>query len=300
MSFGPRMENRIEGFSVAESFHRRYWDGMAADLWGVDCAPRAGGYYVGSDPRLFIMLDSRVDVWSGLEGSFTMGAVGLANYPHWHRRAISFIPAGMEMQANIRHIGYLRHLDLHFDADSLFRRLGEDFDRSSLEEPRLLLREPRLIALADLIAAECSSGEPLHGLYGEGLTLSLIIDVLKVKSPVLRRRSQLAGWQLKRATEFIEDNCMDNIRLDQLAKLVGLSPSYFSHAFKASTGLAPHQWQMRARINRVKRTLVETDISLTMVATNSGFSDAAHFSRIFRKEVGITPSAWRREQRTRR
>ncbi|MBP8937324.1 MAG: helix-turn-helix transcriptional regulator, partial [Agrobacterium sp.] len=76
--------------------------------------------------------------------------------------------------------------------------------------------------------------------------------------------------------------------------LTNLSQSHFSHAFKASTGVPPHQWQMQARIDRVNDLMMRTDMALTDIAIASGFSDQAHFSRVFRKMVGVSPSVWQK------
>ena len=77
---------------------------------------------------------------------------------------------------------------------------------------------------------------------------------------------------------------------------MGLSQSYFSAAFKASTGVAPHQWQMKARIERVKARLLQPGASLAHVADATGFADQAHMTRVFKQFVGITPAAWVRAQ----
>jgi len=122
----------------------------------------------------------------------------------------------------------------------------------------------------------------------------LLIAVMRLEQGTDRKRSKLATWQLRRVIDFIEGNCLRAIRLEELAQLCGLSQSYFSHAFKASTGLPPHRWQMRARIARVKEMLAAGDLSLTMIAAETGFSDPAHFARVFRREVGTSPSSWRR------
>ncbi len=106
----------------------------------------------------------------------------------------------------------------------------------------------------------------------------------------------LAPWQLKRATEFIEANCLRNIRLQEVAALTGLSQSHFSHSFKAATGMAPHEWQMNARLSRAKALLSSSDQPLTEIAAETGFADQAHFSRVFRKHVGIAPSRWKKSQ----
>ena len=95
-------------------------------------------------------------------------------------------------------------------------------------------------------------------------------------------------------TDYITEHAAGTIRLQDLAELVGMSQSHFSHAFKASTGLPPHQWQLKARIERGQRLLASSERPLTEIAADAGFSDQAHFTRVFRRMVGETPAAWRR------
>ena len=292
MTFQPRMQNKIGGFSVIGDVHRRQWNGIVADLWNVNCAPYAGGYYVADDPRLFILLDSRGSGRSSVKLSPRSEAI----VQNRDSRQISYIPAGVEVWADLVDINFVRHLDIHFNVEILSRRLMEDLDPARIDNPRLLFSDPRLMALADLIAAECENPEPLHDLYGDGLALSLLIGMLRLPQPVRRRRGKLASWQLRRAVDYIEENCLRNIRLEELASLTGLSQSHFSHAFKATTGLPPHQWQTRARLERAKRLLLQHDTPITDVAVETGFSDQAHFTRVFRKTMGTTPASWKKSQ----
>ncbi|WP_163874679.1 helix-turn-helix domain-containing protein [Rhizobium laguerreae] len=292
MTFQPRMQNKIQGFSIIGGVHRRLWNGIVADVWDVECASYAGGYYVSRDPRLFIMLDKRGPGNSRIK--LTPKAQGTVQ--DTERRPISYVPAGMEVWADLTDVHSVRHLDIHFDTETVSRRLMEDIDPRRLESPQLLFSDERVLSLAQLVAAECLNPEPLHDLYGDGLALALIIDVLKIAKAMPRKRSRLASWQLRRATEFIEENCLRNIRLEELAGLTGLSQSHFSHAFKASTGIAPHQWQTIARLDRAKRLLVESENALTAIAAETGFADQAHFTRVFRKHVGITPASWKKAQ----
>jgi len=293
MTFQPRMQNRIEGFSVVGGLNRRHWNGIVADVWDVECAARAGGYYVGQDPRLFILLDKQGPGHSHIR----LAPGGKERIEDWRVRPIAYFPAEFELWADLVDHGLVRHLDLHFDADAIGRRLGEDIDSERLATPQLFFADERLLSLARLIAAECTNPQPLHDLYGDGLALALIIDAMKFARAPGRKRSKLAGWQLRRATDFIEENCLRNIRLEELANLAGLSQSHFSHAFKASTGVAPHQWQMRARLRRAKHLLSRGDLPLTVVAAETGFADQAHFTRVFRKNFGTTPAQWQKAQR---
>jgi AraC-like DNA-binding protein len=286
------MQNRIEGFSVVGDVHRRSFNGIVADVWDVRCEPYAGGYYVASDPRLFILLEQRGPGNSKVK----LAPKGTGAIQDPGGRPISYVPAGFELWADLTDVEYLRHLDLHFDADIVTGRLMEELDPARLASARLLFSDERILTLARLIAAECLNPAPLNDLYGDGLSLALVIDVLNLARTAPRRRSTLAAWQLRRATEFIRENCMRNIRLEELAALAGLSQSHFSHAFKASTGVAPHQWQMNARLDRAKQLLLCGEQPITLIAAETGFSDQAHFTRVFRKNVGTTPANWKKSR----
>lgn len=115
-----------------------------------------------------------------------------------------------------------------------------------------------------------------------------------------RRRSALSRTHLRMATEFIEARCFEAIKLRDLASLVSMSETHFSHAFKASTGVPPHRWQMQARIRRIQALMSGSHLPLTEAAALSGFSDQAHFTRVFKSVVGMTPAAWLRMQGSRR
>lgn len=223
-----------------------------------------------------------------------LAANGKGAVQNYHRQALSYIPAGMELWTDVVDIHYIRHLDLHFDVDALGRRLKEDLDAAAIETPRLMFQDERFLTLAGLIAAECLNPQPLHDLYGDSLTVALFIDLMKIGKRSGRKRSQLAAWQLRRAVDFIEENFARNVRLEELAGLTGLSQSHFSHAFKASTGVAPHQWHMNARVERAKQMLLRSDAPLTSIAAETGFADQAHFTRVFRKAVGTTPALWKK------
>jgi len=93
--------------------------------------------------------------------------------------------------------------------------------------------------------------------------------------------------------EFMWDNIQYNITLAELARLVHLSPFYFSRMFKEKTGFTPHQALLRIRVAKA-RTLLPTSYSLTEIAYRCGFSDQAHFTRVFKTHMGYTPSQFRK------
>lgn len=84
--------------------------------------------------------------------------------------------------------------------------------------------------------------------------------------------------------------------MQQIAAEFDLSVSYFSRAFRVSTGLPPHQWLLRQRVNTAKQLMTVRDLSLSEIAIASGFANQSHFTRVFSSTVGVSPGAWRREQ----
>jgi AraC-like DNA-binding protein len=107
----------------------------------------------------------------------------------------------------------------------------------------------------------------------------------------------LAPWQARRVKQHIESQYGRRILIDELAKLVRLSTSYFAVAFRASFGTSPHDYVCRRRIHHAQLQMATTDRPLCEIALNCGFADQSHLSRVFRRVTGQTPAAWRRTKR---
>jgi len=107
-------------------------------------------------------------------------------------------------------------------------------------------------------------------------------------------RGELAPWQEQRAREFLLANIKRGVALKEVARECGLSVGYFSHAFRRTLGVAPHQWLIEQRVALSKEKLRDDGLSLSDVAIECGFSDLSHLTRVFRQAVGVSPGAWRR------
>lgn len=109
------------------------------------------------------------------------------------------------------------------------------------------------------------------------------------------KRGGLAAWQEKRATELLDQHIDGEISQAQLAQECGLSPSHFARAFRASTGMAPHQWLLHRRVDKAKDMLRDARLSLADVALACGFADQSHFTRVFSRITDVSPGVWRRD-----
>lgn len=104
----------------------------------------------------------------------------------------------------------------------------------------------------------------------------------------------LAPWQVRKVCSYLDERLGEKVRIGALADLVALSPNHFCTAFRRSTGEPPYRYLLRRRLDRAQALLwVKDDLSITEVALAVGFGSSAHFSTIFKKEVGISPSEWK-------
>ena len=116
-------------------------------------------------------------------------------------------------------------------------------------------------------------------------------------APGNRPTGGLAPGALRRVREHIEVNFAHKVDLSRLARIAGLSTSYFSRAFKQSIGMPPHRYVMMRRLAAAAELIRKTAKSLAEVAIEVGFSDQSHFTRIFTQMTGETPGALRRRCR---
>ena len=102
---------------------------------------------------------------------------------------------------------------------------------------------------------------------------------------------------LERAKELIMDQLNDNVTLQSIADVSGLSPYHLIRRFKQTYGQTPHAFQLDQRINRAKQ-LLKLNHPIVEVAHQLGFSDQSHFQRHFKMRHAVTPKVYQRLNRT--
>lgn len=271
------MTSFTEGIRATDALRFRVWDGIVADLWCAEGVEGGGGHYLSPDPRLVVFLD-RVDL--DLSAS--------AGFGRTLPSRIGFVPAGMPLWSRIRRTQRFRHLDLHFAAPRLAALLG---NIAAPDAPILLDASEPILTLAGLLAQELQ-GEAHHDMYGEGLIRAMLAEVFTSPAPE-GVKGGLTPAQLRRVGDHLSDRLDQRVSVGDLAALVGLSESWFARAFKQTTGVPPHRWQLRLRVDRA-RDLLANGAPLAEIAAQTGFADQAHLTRSFRSLTGTTPAAWRK------
>ena len=234
--------------------------------------------------RLIVVLDV-------IGGRFVVTEGSSPAAPPRANNVLSLVPRHAAVRGRSRGARLLRLLALDFDEGAVERMI----DGPGPWAQRLMFADARLRQLGLLLANECASAEPTSRLYADALSLALIQRLVDLKEPHARpERGGLPPFKLRQVTEYMHAHLGDEIGLQELAGLVGVSPSYFKRAFKNATGLPPHQWLILARCERAKFLLMESRSSLAEVALEVGFYDQAHFTRLFTQHIGVSPGLWRR------
>jgi AraC family transcriptional regulator len=172
---------------------------------------------------------------------------------------------------------------------------------------RLLFRRPltqlnddqRLRATLDSIAAEMESADAGWREVIRSLVNQLAVYLLRSHINVERSdeielsRAGLVDRRLRRAIEFMHDNCGRELTLAEIAAAAYLSEFHFARLFKKITGSTPHSYLASLRIERARRLLAETDLSIVEVGAAVGYASQSHFTRVFREATGLTPRAFR-------
>ncbi|HWA42664.1 MAG TPA: AraC family transcriptional regulator [Hypericibacter adhaerens] len=114
----------------------------------------------------------------------------------------------------------------------------------------------------------------------------------RVPPPVPRRG--LLPWQVRRVTAYMRDRLDQEIGLNELAGLLGLSRFHFCTAFRLATGQTPHEWLSQRRIERARELLGNPSLRVTDIALTVGYNTHSAFSASFRRATGLTPSDFRR------
>jgi AraC family transcriptional regulator len=105
----------------------------------------------------------------------------------------------------------------------------------------------------------------------------------------------LAPWQAKCVKSYIDGKLDLSIRAADLAGVVELSKGHFCRVFRKTFGESPHSYIMKRRILRAQELMLTSRLPLSQVAVECGLCDQAHLTRLFRRIVGTSPCAWRRQ-----
>lgn len=169
----------------------------------------------------------------------------------------------------------------------LFRQAGE------------LINDARLATTLEAIASEMAGHAPgwreMIASSIQQLSVYLLRQHINVQrsDEIELSRIGIVDRRLRRALEFMHDNCGRELSLAEIAEAAYLSEFHFARLFKKITGSTPHAYLAGLRLERARRLLAETDLSIGEIGARVGYTSQSHFTKVFRAATGLTPKAFR-------
>jgi AraC family transcriptional regulator len=158
------------------------------------------------------------------------------------------------------------------------------------EQGAQCLTDPSAAALALTLAGRCAETGPASALMLEELAMQLLAAVCGLGG----RDQRGLPASMRRARELLEDEALQDLGIDAIAREAGVHPVYLARAFRHHFGLTPGEFQRRARLDRAAALLRSGKVPVNEVALACAFADQSHLTRTFRTVYGIAPAAYRR------
>ena len=207
------------------------------------------------------------------------------------------VPPGTRIAIRTRRAHDIRNLSVELERDFLLSAAGFDGPSNFDIRETWDYRDPLTWQLAHVLYEECTSGASQGTLYTETAATFLSMHLVRNLSTVTLlkeiRRGGLPPSRLRRACDYMVSRLGEDVSLQEVAASVELSTGHFSTAFKQSSGVTPHAWMRRQRIDRAKTLLHDANLNLTQIAIILGYANQSSLGVAFKRETGVTPTQWR-------
>jgi len=152
--------------------------------------------------------------------------------------------------------------------------------------------------LMTALLVDARAGSPGGPLVGESIlaAIACMLHPIEIGKHEIkdRRKAVLPSRTLSAIKELVHSDVSKPLHLSELAATAKMSIRHFSRSFRESTGLTPHQFILRARVDLAKDLIAKSELPYEQIAWSTGFSDRNHMSTVFRKLLGVPPSHFRR------
>jgi AraC family transcriptional regulator len=165
-----------------------------------------------------------------------------------------------------------------------------------IDDPTLV-HDPAIERLGQALAVSQSGDMALGKVFADSVSLAIVSRLVSRHFTSVRRQTREAAalpqWRMSRVVEYVDAHLSEAIGLADIAESAGLTRMHFAAQFRRATGLRPHEYLLRRRIEHAQSLLRTPRYSIIDVALSCGFRSQGHFTTVFKHFVGETPYRWR-------
>lgn len=189
---------------------------------------------------------------------------------------------------------------LGFEPIIFNRTIYESLDIDKIElVPQFAISDPLIYQIGLTLKSTLENHGAGSRLYAETMANALAVHLLQhysTRKPKEKNyQDGLPRHKLQLVIDYIHAHIDKNIGLTELAALVKMSPNYFLQLFKQSTGITPHKFVIRTRIERAKELLLLEKMNIAQIAQYVGFANQSHLNLHFKRLVGVTPKQFQQK-----
>ncbi|GHO98105.1 AraC family transcriptional regulator [Reticulibacter mediterranei] len=183
---------------------------------------------------------------------------------------------------------------MYYPDPALFQRIASDLSGRTRDVPffpQPVIPDKQIAQRLHLLHSVLETSNSL--LERESLLLTTFADLIArhAEQPALSARVRVDHRAVQQVRDYLHAHLSDNVSLEQLAGLTQMSTYYLLRLFQQTTGLSPHAYLMQLRITRAKALLL-AGVPIAQVALDMGFADQSHFTRYFKRLLGVTPGQY--------
>ncbi len=208
--------------------------------------------------------------------------------------SVTFLDAGVQLE-HVRSQGDYESFGIELDPVLIDRWTLQGSRRESLHAsqlpPHVIDHDPELLRFAGLMEQAGHAGG-FGVMHAESLSLAFLHHLWERHArdrPTVLPNGMSAA-RVAQIKDYVWAHLAQDISLNDLAGMAGLSPRHFCTSFRRATGVSPYKYLLGARIVRSKELLRQRPDSITQVALDTGFSSSSHFASSFKTATSLTPS----------
>ncbi|GFZ98655.1 HTH-type transcriptional activator Btr [Paenibacillus marchantiophytorum] len=183
---------------------------------------------------------------------------------------------------------YLMEFDIHQD--------GQGTVAFPLTGDTTIHMENAMLMLCEQLCSSSRSDKAMERFRGQSLFQELLYWIMNHLRQATRPDSRAA---MDRTKLYIDNHYREGITIEQLARMAEISPKYYVNLFKKTYGKTAIDYLTEVRVTMAKQLMVQSDVRLREIAFQVGYNDEFYFSRMFKKEVGVSPTIYLKNRRLR-